>query len=69
MTAKRFVSEDDCYGYYTEIIDNEKKLDLSLPNPRKNLTIEELVNILNILYEENQQLKIQLSNKKRGVEE
>lgn len=47
MTEKRFFSEDNCCGYYTEIIDNEKELDLSLHNPKKNLTIEELVDLLN----------------------
>ena len=57
MTEKRFVREDDCYGYYTEIIDNEKELDLSLPNPKKNLTIEELVDLMNELADENEQLK------------
>ena len=57
MTAKRFVSEDDCCGYYTEIIDNEKELDLLLANPKKNLTIEELVDLLNELYETNEQLR------------
>lgn len=57
MTEKRFISEDDCCGYYTEIIDNEKELDLSLYNPKKNLTIEELVDLLNKLSEENEQLK------------
>ena len=57
MTQKRFVSEDDCCGYYTEIIDNEKELDFSLHNPKKNLTIEELVNLLNTLHEENLKLK------------
>ena len=57
MNEKRFVSEDDCYGYYTEIIDNEKELDLSLPNPKKNLTIEELVELLNNLNGENEQLR------------
>ena len=48
MTKKRFRSDDDCAGYYTEIIDEEKELDLSLPNPKKNLTIEELLECLNI---------------------
>lgn len=57
MTQKRFVSEDDCCGYYTEIIDKEKELDLSLHNPKKNLTIEELVDLLNNLHEENLKLK------------
>lgn len=47
MTEKRFVNEDDCCGYYTEIIDNKKEVDLSLHNPKKNLTIEELVDLLN----------------------
>ena len=57
MAQKRFVSEEDCCGYYTEIIDNEKELDLSLHNPKKNLTIEELVDLLNELNEENKKLK------------
>ena len=61
MTEKRFVSEDGCCGYYTEIIDNEKELDLSLPNPKKNLTIEELVDLMNELADENEQLKEHLS--------
>ena len=60
MTKKRFISEDDCCGYYTEIIDNKKELDLSLYNPKKNLTIEELVDLLNELHEENRRLKSQL---------
>ena len=57
MTEKRFVSEDGCCGYYTEIIDNEKELDLSLSNPKKNLTIEELVDLLNDLSEDNEYLE------------
>lgn len=48
MTKKRFRSDDGCAGYYTEIIDEEKELDLSLPNPKKNLTIEELLECLNM---------------------
>ena len=72
MTEKRFVSEDDCYGYYTEIIDNEKELDLSLPNPKKNLTIDELVDLMNELADENEQLKNICKNlineiNKRGI--
>lgn len=59
MTEKRFINEDGCWGYYTEIIDNEKELDLSLPNPKKNLTINELVDLLNELHEENIELHIQ----------
>ena len=57
MTKKRFISEDNCCGYYTEIIDNEKELDLSIPNPKKNLIIEELVDLLNELNEENERLR------------
>ena len=49
MTKKRFVTEEGCCGYYTEIIDIEKELNSSLPNPKKNLTIEELVDLLNEL--------------------
>ena len=58
--VERFVSEDDCYGYYTEIIDNEKELDLSLPNPKKNLTIDELVDLMNELADENEWLKSEI---------
>ena len=57
MTEKRFTSEYDRCGYYTEIIDEQKELDLSLPNPKKNLTIEELVNLLNELNDEDERLK------------
>ena len=35
-------------GKLQEIIDEEKELDLSLPNPKKNLTIEELLECLNM---------------------
>lgn len=56
MTKKRFKSEDYSVGYYTEIVDNEKELE-DVPNPKKNLTIEEAVDILNELHEENEQLK------------
>lgn len=48
MTKKRFRSDDNCVGYYTEVIDEEKELDLSLTNPKKNLTIEELLERLNM---------------------
>ena len=54
---KRFHSESNCIGYYTEIIDEQKKLDLKIPNPKKNLLVEELVDLLNALYEENEQLR------------
>lgn len=57
MIEKRFTSEYDRCGYYTEIIDEQKELDLSIPNPKKNLTIEELVDLLNVLYNENEELK------------
>lgn len=60
MTEKRFHSESDCVGYYTEIIDEQKKLDLTIPNPKKNLVVEELVDLLNVLNEENEQLKKEL---------
>jgi hypothetical protein len=67
MTDKRFVSEDDCCGYYTVIIDNEKELDLSLPNPKKNLTIEELMDLLNSLNDENEELKQSVNNLKDTI--
>lgn len=53
---KRFWSEYYSVGYYTEIIDNYKEF-ADVPNPKKNLTIEEAVDILNTLYDENEQLK------------
>lgn len=64
MTEKRFYSESNCVGYYTDIIDEQKKLDLTIPNPKKNLVIEELVDLLNTLHEENIMLKEQLSEQK-----
>lgn len=57
MTEKRFCSEDYNVGYYAEIVDNEKVLDLNLDNPSKRLLINECVDVLNTLYEENQRLK------------
>ncbi len=53
---KRFQSEYYSVGYYTEIVDNEKELE-DVPNPKKNLTIGEVVDTLNELHEENQLLK------------
>lgn len=53
---KRFWSEDYSVGYYTEIVDNDKEL-TDVPNPKKNLTIEEVVDLLNELHEENHFLK------------
>lgn len=43
---KRFWSDDYSVGYYTEIVDNNKEL-ADVPNPKKNLTIEEVVDLLN----------------------
>lgn len=51
--TKRFWSEDYTVGYYTEVVDNEKILE-DVPNPKKNLTIDELVDLLN---EQDQQIK------------
>lgn len=61
---KRFHSESNCIGYYTEIIDEQKKLDLTIPNPKKNLLVGELVDLLNALYEENEYLqkRLQINN-------
>lgn len=61
MIKKRFHSEDNCVGYYTEIIDELKELDLTLPNPQKNLTIEEAVALLNEQHEEIERLKEELN--------
>lgn len=52
MTKKRFWSENYGNGYYTEIVDNEKELE-DVPNPKKNLLIEEVIDLLNELAEEN----------------
>lgn len=57
MVEKRFWSEDYSVGYYTEIIDNDKELE-NIPNPKKNLTIEEVVNTLNKLNDENKELRL-----------
>ena len=48
--VERFWSEDYTVGYYTEVVDNEKTLE-DVPNPKKNLTIDELVDLLNQLYD------------------
>lgn len=66
---KRFHSESNCIGYYTEIIDEQKKLDLTIPNPKKNLLVEELVDLLNALYEENEQLKQQFKYIQNSISE
>lgn len=57
---KRFRSEYYSVGYYTEIVDNEKELE-DVPNPKKNLTIGEVVDTLNELHEENQRLTDKLN--------
>jgi hypothetical protein len=56
MTEKRFWNEDYSVRYYTEIVDNDKELK-DVPNPKKNLTIEEVVDLMNELAEENNDLK------------
>ena len=56
MTEKRFWSEYYSVGYYTDIVDNEKELK-DIPNPKKNLTIEEVIDTLNKLNDENRFLK------------
>lgn len=48
---KRFWSEYYSAGYYTEIVDNDKEL-TNVPNPKKNLTIKEAVDLLNELNDE-----------------
>lgn len=53
---KRFWSEDYSVGYYTEIVDNDKEL-TDVPNPKKNLTIEEVVDLLNELNDEIKKLR------------
>ena len=53
---KRFWSEDYSVGYYTEIVDNDKEL-ANVPNPKKNLTIEEVVDLLNEQHETINELK------------
>ena len=57
--VERFWSEDYTVGYYTEVVDNEKILE-DVPNPQKNLTIDELVDLLNKLYEENRRFELVL---------
>lgn len=63
---KRFWSEDYGVGYYTDIVDNEKELK-DVPNPKKNLTIEEAVDTLNELNEENEKLKLENSGLKYAL--
>ena len=68
MTKKRFWSEDYSVGYYTEIVDNKKELK-DVPNPKKNLTIEEVVDNLNELYEEVMDLRRENTKFKLTVSE
>ena len=62
MTEKRYYCEDNCVGYYTEFIDKKKELDLNLSNPKKNLTVEEVVDRLNKQHETIQQSRKELSD-------
>lgn len=55
MSEKRFTSKDYTVNYYTEIVDNEKELDTTIPNPSQRLLIGEAVDLLNE-YEENLQM-------------
>jgi len=52
MIDERFYSEYYPTEYYTEIIDKEKKLDSTIPNPKRNLTLTEVVDLLNELNQE-----------------
>ena len=63
---KRFWSEDYSVGYYTEIVDNDKEL-ADVPNPKKNLTIEEVVDLLNELNDENQRITSLLQSERREL--
>ena len=56
MMEKRFWSKDYSAGYYTEIVDNDKELE-EVPNPKKNLSIGEVVDLLNELAEEKKDLE------------
>ena len=69
MSEKRFTSKDYSIDYYTEIVDNEKESDTTIPNPSQRLLIGEAVDLLNKqdneitqLKEENQTLYCQLNN-------
>ena len=63
---KRFWSEDYSVGYYTEIVDNDKEL-ADVPNPKKNLPIEEVVDLLNELNDENQRITSLLQSERREL--
>ena len=68
MTEKRFWSDDYSVGYYTEIVDNDKELQ-DVPNPKKNLTIGELLDLLNGLNDENKELKKENEQLKERIKE
>ena len=60
MSEKRFTSKDYTIDYYTEIVDNEKELDPTIPNPSQRLLIGEAVDLLNEQDREIKQLKKEL---------
>lgn len=47
MSEKRFEITEYGSDYYIEIIDNEKELDESIPNPSQKLSLIECVDLLN----------------------
>lgn len=67
MSKERFSSEDYGSGYYTEIFDSHKELDMTLYNPSKLLTVTELVDMLNSLYDENKKLRLMIKANVNGV--
>ena len=64
MSEKRFTSKDYTIDYYTEIVDNEKELDPTIPNPSQRLLIGEAVDLLNEQDREIKQLKKELKEMK-----
>lgn len=64
MSEKRFTSKDYDIDYYTEIVDNEKELDHTIPNPSQRLLIGEAVDLLNEQDQQIKQLKKELSESK-----
>ena len=69
MSEKRF--ESYYYGceYYTEIVDNQKQLDLTCYNPSQKLTITEAIDMLNQAFEANKFLNDEIKKAQAIIDE
>lgn len=68
MGEKRFEITEYGSDYYIEIIDNEKELDESIPNPSQKLSLIECVDLLNEQQDTIQSLKEENRKLKKRIE-